>query len=151
MVKILLLLLLANNALADYAQYPPASGGGGGGAVSSVFGRTGAVTASGADYSAFYLLQRVTNSVTGNFTVPTLTTEYILNANTTGGAIVITLPSAITSDKFCIKIKNTGSPANNLTVNTVLAQTIDGGANFILTDANQANEFCAISNNWFIY
>lgn len=33
---------------------PPYSGGGGGGAVASVFGRTGAVTAIAADYSAFF-------------------------------------------------------------------------------------------------
>lgn len=33
---------------------PPYSGGGGGGAVASVFGRTGAVTATAADYSAFF-------------------------------------------------------------------------------------------------
>jgi hypothetical protein len=33
----------------------PISGGGGGGAVTSVFGRTGVVAATGSDYSAFYL------------------------------------------------------------------------------------------------
>lgn len=33
---------------------PPYNGGGGGGAVASVFGRTGAVTAIAADYSAFF-------------------------------------------------------------------------------------------------
>lgn len=35
-------------------QYVDNSGGGGGGAVSSVFGRTGAVVAVGTDYAAFY-------------------------------------------------------------------------------------------------
>ena len=51
-MKPLFLVLLSGLAFAQAPQYPVLPGGSGGGAVSSVFGRTGAVTAGSGDYTA---------------------------------------------------------------------------------------------------
>lgn len=94
---------------------------------------------------------RTTNTVSTNFTVPTLTTDYILNVDTTGGVVAITMPDAVLSDKFCLDIKNIGSPVNDATMTATGIQTIDGAASYVETNQNDSARFCALSGVWFVY
>ena len=55
-----------NMAIIDSAIYALQQGGGGGGAVSSVFGRTGAVVAASGDYTAAQVTGAVPNTITVN-------------------------------------------------------------------------------------
>ena len=92
-----------------------------------------------------------TATVTTNTTIPTLTKNYIIDVNTTSGALAITLPDAVASVGYCVKGKNIGSPANNVTYGTTSAQTIDGNSTYVQTTLNDANDFCAINGNWSIF
>lgn len=94
---------------------------------------------------------RVVASVSANTTVSTLTTDNILNVDTTGGAINVTLPDSVASNGYCIDVKNIGSPANNVAVTAFGGQTIDGSASDTITNANDSAHYCAVSGNWFIY
>jgi len=92
-----------------------------------------------------------TNTVTANTTIPTLTKNYIIDVNTTSGALAITLPDAVASQGFCVYGKNIGSPANNATYGTTSAQTVDTQSTFVQNTLNDANEFCAINGNWSVF
>lgn len=92
-----------------------------------------------------------TNTVSSNFTIPTLMNAYILNVNTTAGAIAITLPDAVASSGFCVKVKNTGSPVHNATQTPPGIQTVDALASDALSTQNSSHQYCAVSGNWFIY
>lgn len=94
---------------------------------------------------------RVVASVSVNTTVSSLTTDNILNVDTTGGAINVTLPDSVASNGYCIDVKNIGSPANNVAVTAFGGQTIDGSASDTITNANDSAHYCAVSGNWFIY
>lgn len=96
-------------------------------------------------------LQRTVNTVSSLFTVPTLTKDYILNVNTTSGVVSAILPDAIASSGFCIDIKNTGSPASNVSVTAYASQLIDGVSTDLITGAEDAKHYCAVSGSWFIY
>lgn len=92
---------------------------------------------------------RTTNTVSANFTIPTLTGDYILNVDTTGGAVAITLPDATLSDGFCADVKDIGS--NTVTSTPPGGQTVDGAASSVITALNDSNHYCAVGGNWFNY
>jgi hypothetical protein len=94
---------------------------------------------------------RTVNTVTTVFTIPALTADYILNANSTSFGFVVTLPDATASAGLCVDIKNIGSPANTITVSTQGGQTIDGGASVFILNSMDADHICAVGGEWFIY
>lgn len=93
---------------------------------------------------------KTTNVVSTNFVMPvTLSKDYILNVNTSGGAVSITLPDAVSSDGFCINMKNIG--ANTVNISAPSLQTIDALSSDSLTLLNESHKHCAIGGNWSIY
>jgi hypothetical protein len=94
---------------------------------------------------------RVSNTVSANFTIPTLTKDYVLNVNSSAGPITITMPDATLSANFCTKIKNIGSPVSNVTMSATGIQTIDGLPTFVETTINESAEICSVGGNWFVY
>ncbi len=94
-------------------------------------------------------ITHATTSATSNYAV-LLSDECIL-ANASGGAFVITLPTAV-SNGFRVVIKKIGSDANLVTVATTSAQTIDGFASGVLTLSCPMDSVELISNgtNWSV-
>lgn len=92
---------------------------------------------------------RTSNTVTTTFTIPTLTKDYILNANSTGGSFTVTLPDAVASSNFCLDVKNIGP--NSITLTPAGANTIDGNATFVDSVQNQSTKVCSVNSNWYIY
>lgn len=87
-------------------------------------------------------------NVTADFGV-TAEVELVL-ADATSGALNVTLPDATENFGRSITVKRINAGANAVTLNTVLAQTIDGAATQAL--AAQWNSYTVASNgvNWFI-
>jgi hypothetical protein len=65
-------------------QYVDAHGGGGGGGP------------------------RTTHVASSNFTIPTLTVDYLLNMDLTSGSLIAQLPDAVASNGYCADVKTTG-------------------------------------------
>lgn len=92
---------------------------------------------------------RTTNTVSTTFTVPTLSADYLLNANTSSSGFTVTLTDATASVGRCIDIKNLST--HTVTVGAPGGQTIDGLVNDSLTVQNEVHKYCAVGGNWFIY
>lgn len=92
---------------------------------------------------------RVTNMISANFTVPTLTSDYILNASTVAGTFTVTLPDAAPSNGWCIDVKNTGT--NTLSVDLQGGQTIDGNTSDSIDDQWSTKHYCAAGGEWYNY
>jgi hypothetical protein len=108
-------------------QYVDAHGGGGGGGP------------------------RTTHVASSNFTIPTLTVDYLLNMDLTSGSLIAQLPDAVASNGYCADVKTTGSTSNSVTMASTSAQTIDtlSAGSWILK--NESKHFCAIGGNWSNY
>lgn len=91
---------------------------------------------------------RISNRVSANFTVPTLTSDYILIVDTSGGSRTITIPDATASlHDFCLDIKRLG--AGNVNVTPFGGQTIDGDSSDVLADNDDSVHYCMQAGNWF--
>lgn len=77
--------------------------------------------------------------------------DYYLWVDCTGGAVTITLPTAVGAGGKTYVIKKIDSTANAVTIATTSSQTIDGAAT--LSIPTQWASFSVASNNanWFIY
>lgn len=91
-----------------------------------------------------------------NSTVPcssvTKTTSYTLTTsdctvifNTTSGALIATLPTAVGSSVI-YNVKRSG--ASNLTINTTSSQTIDGDTTAVLIVSNTSLQLHSDGSNW---
>lgn len=88
-----------------------------------------------------------TSSKTANYTITG--TDDVILADAAGGAITITLPTAVSVTKFfTIKRKNSG--ANNVTVATTASQTIDGATTKVLAQQYESITVVSDNANWFI-
>jgi hypothetical protein len=68
---------------------------------------------------------------------------------TTGaGGVAVTLPSAVGRAGDDVRVKKVDAGVGALTVNTVLAQTIDGAASFVATAQGQTATFTSDGANW---
>ena len=90
----------------------------------------------------------VVSTKTANYTI--VSTDDVILADAAGGAITITLLSAVGVVKeFTVKRINAGS--NNVSIGTTSLQTIDGGAApAVLTTAWTSLTFVSNNANWFI-
>jgi len=87
------------------------------------------------------------SDVTGNTTLSASNTAVAVNA--TGGAVTITLPTAV-GDTNLYTIKKTDSSANTVTVVGNGGQTIDASANAIITQQYTSITLKSDNSNWFI-
>jgi len=126
------------------------AGGGGGGTWGSITGTLSSQTDLQNELNAKSNIRTV-NTVSANFTIPSLTSDYILNVDSTGGSVTITIPSSSLSGTYCIDVKNIGSPATDVVLDPVGSQTIDGNLTFTETDGNESVRLCPLTSNWFIY
>lgn len=91
----------------------------------------------------------ITNVITVTTNYLALQTDSVILANAAGGAITITLPSAIGTNKP-ITIKRINAGANAVNINTVLGQTFDGSTTGSINVENQSLTFVSNNANWFI-
>jgi hypothetical protein len=109
---------------------------------------TASATARGVITSAMY------NTITYNVITTTinylaLQNDSVILADATGGAITITLPSAIGAYKP-VTVKRINAGANAVNINTVSSQTFDGSTTGSLNVQNQSLTFASNGANWFI-
>ena len=93
---------------------------------------------------------RVINTITAaSFTIPTPTSDYILNVNNSS-AVTITMPNVALMGTNCIDIKEIST--GTISVTTVLGQTIDGNSTDPIDNTN-ATRYCPIvsSGEWGKY
>lgn len=89
-------------------------------------------------------------SKTADYTVLAANLGSIIYADPTGGAITITLISAVTAgDGAHITIKHAGT-ANNVTISTVSAQTIDGVTSWVLKERYSFVTLVSNGANWLM-
>ena len=86
-------------------------------------------------------------TVTSNTTLTNTSTSVLVNA--TGGAVTITLPTAIGSN-YQYTVKKIDSSANTVTVNTTSAQTIDGASTQVISGQYNSMTVKSDNNNWYI-
>lgn len=85
---------------------------------------------------------------TGAYTIVAATDDVIL-ADGAGGAFSVTLPTAVGVTKP-LRIKRINSGANNITVATTSAQTIDGAANYVIGQQYESITVVSNNSNWLI-
>lgn len=90
-----------------------------------------------------------TQTVTMSVSPSTLTSNYVLNVDTTGGNVSVQLPDAILSTGFFIDVKNLG--INTVTINGRFGQTVDGSASKTITGQYDSLHIGAVNPNWFLY
>jgi hypothetical protein len=79
-----------------------------------------------------------------------LTTDYTVLGNATGGAISLTLPTAVGVSGQIYALKKIDSSANAVTVATTSSQTIDGQATYSLALQYQGIMVQSNGANWFL-
>jgi hypothetical protein len=79
-----------------------------------------------------------------------LTTDYTVLGNATGGAISLTLPTAVGASGQVYALKKIDSSANAVTVATTSSQTIDGRTTYSLTVQYQLIMVQSNGANWFL-
>ena len=77
------------------------------------------------------------------------TEEHVI-ADATGGAIIMTLPSAVGRDGFIYRIKKVDVSANTVTVACAAAETIDESATHVLSAQYEAITAVSDNSNWWI-
>lgn len=77
-------------------------------------------------------------------------TDSFIDADATGGAVTITLPTAVTCPGREYTIKRINSGANAVTVATTSSQTIDGSTTFTLSAQNSTVVVVSNGANWRI-
>lgn len=84
----------------------------------------------------------------GNYTAVSTQSECILG-NAAGGAIIITLPTAV-SNTNSYTVKKIDTSVNTVTIATAGAQTIDGGTIAVLRVRYASIDFVSDGSNWFV-
>lgn len=102
---------------------------------------TGTAAANAASYS-------VTRSVAASGAI--LTTDSIILADSTAGAVTITLPPAATANGRVFVVKRVNAGANNVTVDPFGSETIDGAATNVLSTQWAYVRFVSNGTAWFI-
>lgn len=97
-----------------------------------------------------------TTTAANSHTVVTKTTNYtittsdeIILANASGGAVTITLPTAVGNTNM-YTVKKIDSSANHVTIATSAAQTIDGGSTAVIQVQYASVSVVSDNANWFI-
>jgi hypothetical protein len=96
---------------------------------------------------AFNFANAVANK-TANYTLTA--SDGTVTGDTTGGGFTLTLPTAVGIAGRIYYVKNTGSPANNLTIATTGGQTIDGAATQVISATNASLSVQSNGSNWIL-
>jgi hypothetical protein len=120
--------------------------GSGGGAVTSVFGRTGQVTAEAGDYA----MPQVSTIVATKTAAYTLTTsDEVILADATFGTLPLTLPTAVGSlNQYTIK--KVDASTNPVAIGTTGGQAIDGGSSAEILVQYASITLVPHGDNWWI-
>lgn len=78
------------------------------------------------------------------------TTSTVALVNASGGAVTMTLPTAVGNANLRHWIKKTDSTANTVTIATALSQTIDGNTTVVIQVTNQTIALISDGTNWYI-
>lgn len=95
-------------------------------------------------------LRHTVNTVSSTYAIDNSTTDYIVLANTSGGAFTVTMPAPTSGRVICIKDSTGSFNTNNLTIAQHAAESIEGlAASKLLTTA--WGTWCLFSNgtDWF--
>ena len=87
-------------------------------------------------------------SVSASTTITT--SDYAILANSTAGAISVTLPAASTVTGRIFFVKRVNAGANNVVIDPNAAETIDGAATHTLSAQWARVEFISNGSAWFI-
>lgn len=87
-------------------------------------------------------------SVTASTSI--VSSDFAIIANSTAGAITVSLPPAATSNGRVFFVKRVNAGANNVTVDPFGSETIDGAATHVLTAQWARVEFVSNGTAWFI-
>lgn len=87
-------------------------------------------------------------SVSASTTITT--SDYAILANSTAGAIAVTLPAASTVTGRIFFVKRVNAGANSVTVDPFGSETIDGAATHVLSAQWARVEFISNGSAWFI-
>lgn len=91
-------------------------------------------------------LRLKTNPLNANTTLDA--SYYRVNVDASGGAVTITLPTAVGIDGQTYIIRRTNSGANAVTIDGDGAETINGAANYVLTAQYQSVTVASDGANW---
>lgn len=87
-----------------------------------------------------------------NYTVQISDLGKVFNVDATGGAVTITLPSAITAgDGAILTVKKSDSSASTVSLATVGSQTIDGASSYALSQRYDTITIVGDGANWHTY
>lgn len=87
--------------------------------------------------------------VTKTTTYTALVSDYFIKGDTTGGAFVITLFTAVGNAGKELVIKNLGT--SNLTIDGNASETLDGSLTKVLTNKYASLNFVSDGANWQIF
>lgn len=95
------------------------------------------------DFQVAHVMVTADYAITGD--------DSIIGVDTTGGAVIVTLPTAETIEGRVYTVKDEGGAANvnAITVATEGAQTIDGAASDAINSAYGSQEYYCDGSNWF--
>jgi len=99
--------------------------------------------------SAFAQGINLNGTVTGNLTIAETTGNLLYLLDSTGGAIIVTLPTAV-DNTAVMTFKKISSDSNNVTIDGDGTETIDGATTKILATQYQFYTIAASGGNWHI-
>lgn len=79
-----------------------------------------------------------------------VSSDFAILADSTSGAITVSLPPAATANGRIFFVKRVNAGANNVTVDPFGAETIEGAATYVLTAQWARVEFISNGTAWFI-
>jgi hypothetical protein len=79
-----------------------------------------------------------------------LSNDFAIIANSTSGAITVSLPPAATANGRVFVVKRVNAGANNVTVDPFGSETIDGAATNVLSTQWAYVRFVSNGTAWFI-
>jgi hypothetical protein len=91
-----------------------------------------------------------TNVATKSANYTLTSTDHVVLANATSGALTLTLPTAVGITGRQYTVKKVDTTANGVTVATTSSQTIDGATTYNLTSRNQTASLVSDGANWAI-
>ncbi|RLG11856.1 hypothetical protein DRN69_07280 [Candidatus Pacearchaeota archaeon] len=110
---------------------------------------SGKVTCKGLDNSGKQVVAHT--SVSSNYTVKD--DDYIIGVDTSGGAVTVTIPTALLKKGRTLIINDEGGSAssNNITIATEGSEKIDGSATATISTNNASIGLYSDGSNWYSY